>query len=88
MEKLKLTNFKIIEKESIKGDTYFIIFDDDNEGGNNAYFCWQGTLKTGWEDLKNNYDNLKEIEIEWEAKEKWNRVINLWSDADQGEFLF
>jgi len=39
MEKLKLTNFKIIEKESIKGDTYFIIFDDDNEGGNNAYFC-------------------------------------------------
>jgi hypothetical protein len=30
---------------------------------------------------------MKEIEIEWEAKEKGNRVINLWSDADQTGFF-
>ena len=39
MERKKLTNFKIIEKQDIKGQDYYIIFDNDNQGGNNAYFC-------------------------------------------------
>jgi hypothetical protein len=39
-KRIKLTNFKIIEKQDIKGNDYYIIFDNDNEGsGKNAYFC-------------------------------------------------
>jgi hypothetical protein len=33
-----LTNFRIVEKENIHGKPYFVIFDNDNQGGNNAYF--------------------------------------------------
>ena len=87
MERLKLTNFKIIEKQDINGNTYYIIFDNDNESGKNAYFCWEGTVKTGWEDLKNDYDSLKKLEIEWEAKEKGNRVINIYTDSTNDFFI-
>jgi hypothetical protein len=40
IKKKKLTNFAVREKEDVKGNTYFIIFDNDDEGsGKNAYFC-------------------------------------------------
>ena len=64
MASKKLTNFKIIERQDSKGNDYYIIFDNDQEYGNNAYFCWKGTVKTGWEDLIRNRDNMKEIEID------------------------
>jgi len=35
----KLTNFKVIERQDSKGQDYFIIFDENNLGKNNAYFC-------------------------------------------------
>ena len=83
----KLTNFKVIERQDSKGQDYFIIFDENNPGKNNAYFCWEGSVKTGWDDLKKNRDNWKEIEIEWEEKEKGNKVINIWSDINIEDFL-
>jgi hypothetical protein len=36
--KTTLTNFKIIQRQDIKGEDYYIIF-DNNKTENNAYFC-------------------------------------------------
>jgi len=83
----KLTNFKVIKRQDSKGQDYFIIFDENNPGRNNAYFCWEGSVKKGWDDLIKNRDNWKEIEIEWEEKAKGNKVINIWSDINLEDFL-
>lgn len=78
----KLTNFKIIQKQDQKGRDYYIIFDNDYQNnGNNAYFCWLNSVKEGWENLKK--QDLTEIEIVWEPKEKGNRVTGvLVNDSD------
>jgi len=85
--KKKITNFRIIEKIDIKGQNYFIIFDNDNQDNNNAYFCWETSVKTSWGDLVKERENWKEIEIEYEDKEKGNKVVNIWSDTSETEFL-
>jgi len=84
----KLTNFKIIARQDKKGQDYFIIFDNNEEGsGKNGYFCWLDGIQIGKEDLLLKRDNWKEIEIEYEEKEKGNRVINIWSDTNKKEIL-
>lgn len=85
--KKKLTNFKIIERKDKNDQDYFIIFDNDQFGGNNAYFCWDGSVKTGWNDLLEKRSDWKEIEIEFEEKEKGNKVVNIWSELDGFEIL-
>lgn len=87
MFKKKLTNFKVIQKMDIKGQDYFIIFDNDNQGGKNAYFCWTESIKTGKEDLVKNWQNWKEIEIEYQENEKGNKVIGIWSNTNDFDFL-
>jgi hypothetical protein len=39
LTKKTLTNFKVVEKTDVKGQNYYIIFDNNNQNGNNAYFC-------------------------------------------------
>ena len=87
LTKKTLTNFKVVEKTDVKGQNYYIIFDNNNQNGNNAYFCWNGTVKTGWTDLLEKRTIWKEIEIEYEEKEKGNKVVNIWSDTDELNFL-
>ena len=87
VEQKKLTNFNVIEKTDFKGKIYFIIFNNDEETSKNAYFCWQETLKEVWDDLVKNRDLWKEIEIEYEEREKGNKVINIWSDTNETELL-
>ena len=84
----KLTNFKIIEKTDAKGQDYYIIFDNNEQGsGKNAYFCWEQTLRNAWNDLKRNRDNWKEIDIVYEEREKGNKVAELFSDTNSMDFL-
>ena len=85
--KKKLTNFKVIQKNDRTGKEYFIIFDNDNQGANNAYFCWPEGIQIGKDDLLKNRDSWKEIEIEYEEKEKGNKVLNIWSDTNESNFL-
>lgn len=85
MKSKKLTNFKIIERQDTKGNDYYIIFDNEISG-NNAYFCWKSTVKEGWESLKKQ-DDLLEIEIEFEEKEKGNRVINVFANTANEFFV-
>jgi len=35
----KLTDFNVIEQVDSKGKNYFIIFNNQEEKGKNAYFC-------------------------------------------------
>ena len=86
-KKKLLTNFKVIQKTDIKGQDYYIIFDNANPDSKNAYFCWSESVKSGKEDLLKNWQNWKEIEIEYQENEKGNKVINIWSDTDADNFL-
>ena len=44
MPTTNLKNITIDERQTINGDTFFIIKDNDN---NQAYFCFQNKLKEG-----------------------------------------
>ena len=73
----KLTDFNVIEQVDSKGKNYFIIFNNQEEKGKNAYFCWSETLKSQWKDFDNK-DRWREIKIEYEEREKGNKVINIF----------
>ncbi|HLX52753.1 MAG TPA: hypothetical protein VKR58_02375 [Aquella sp.] len=74
MPTTNLKNITIDERQTINGDTFFIIKDNDN---NQAYFCFQNKLKEGWQDLLSNRENIKEVEIEYIEQERGNKVISL-----------
>lgn len=85
MKLIKLTNIKIIEKQDRNLNTYYIIFNQDST--NEAYFCWEKTIKVGWTDFAKNWENIREIELEYEETDKGNKVINILSH-DQSLDLF
>jgi hypothetical protein len=85
MKLQELTNIKIIEKQDKNLNTYYIIFNQDST--NEAYFCWEKTIKTGWQEFKSNWANIQRIEFEYEETEKGNKVINIFSH-DQSLDIF
>lgn len=78
-----LKNVIIEERQTIDGETFFIIKDNEN---NQAYFCFQNKLKEGWRDLINNRESIKEVEIEYMEHERGNKVISLYINKEE-EFL-
>ncbi|CAG8655152.1 5675_t:CDS:2, partial [Racocetra persica] len=54
-------------KEDKNLNPYYLIIDKDT---NNAYFCFSGAVKSGWEDLTNNYESIHEVELEFETNER------------------
>ena len=85
MKLKELTNIKIIQKQDRNLNTYYIIFNQNST--NEAYFCWERTIKIGWPEFKNNWANIQRIEFEYEELEKGNKVINILSH-DQSLDLF
>ena len=67
MPTTNLKNITIDERTTISGETYFIIKDNDQ---NQAYFCFQNKVREGWQELVNNKENIREIEIEFEKTKK------------------
>ena len=61
MPTLNLKNITIKEKQDSQNRTYYLIVDNESD---NAYFCFSGAVKSGWEDLTNNWQEIKEVEIE------------------------
>jgi len=57
----------------------------DNEN-DNAYFCFEKAVKDGWNDLVNNWENSKEVEIEFVENERGNKVISLYA-SKEGEII-
>jgi len=73
MPTVNLKNITIIQKEDKNLNPYYLIVDNESD---NAYFCFSGAIKSGWEDLVNGYQNIREVEFETNERGN-NKVINL-----------
>jgi len=65
MPTLNLKNITIKKLQDKNFNDYFLIVNNDNQ--DEAYFCFEWTIKEGWTDLMNNWENIKEVEIEFET---------------------
>ena len=83
MPTANLKDITIDERQTINGETFFVIRNNENS---QAFFCFQNKVKEGWQDLTNNRESIKEIEIEYEEHERGNKVVNLYVNKE-GEFL-
>ena len=85
MPTLNLKNITIKKLEDKNLNTYYLIVNQDNQ--DEAYFCFEWTLKEGWTDLKNNWENIKEVEIEFEENEKnfktYRKVVSFYSPESE-----
>jgi len=73
MPVLSLKNITISERTTINGETYFLIKDNEDQ----VYFCFQNNLKDSWNELVNNWQVIKEIEIEYKENGGYKQVIGL-----------
>lgn len=89
MPTISLKNITIKKLTDKNFNTYFLIIDNDNQ--DEAYFCFEKTVKEGWSDLVNNYENIKEIELEFEEKETnfktYRQVISLYFSQENELFV-
>ena len=88
MPTLNLKNITIKKLEDRNFKPYYVIV--NNESSEEAFFCFEGTVKEGWDSLINNWENLKEVEIEFEEREHdfktyW-KVISVYT-PNEGEFI-
>ena len=83
---LKNITIKKLEDKNFK--PYYVIVNNDNQ--DEAYFCFEWTVKEGWQELVSNWENLKEVEIEFEEKEAnfktYRKVVSLYA-SQEGEFI-
>ncbi|CFW92717.1 protein of unknown function [endosymbiont DhMRE of Dentiscutata heterogama] len=84
MPTLNLKNITIQQKQDTNKKTYYLIVDKDTD---NAYFCFSGAVKSGWEDLITDYQNICEVELEFKTNERGNnKVISLYAFRE-GEII-
>ena len=81
MSSLNLKNITIKKLEDRNLNTYYLIVNNDNQ--DEAYFCFSKTVKEGWNDLVNNWESIKEVEIEFTESENnfktYKRVVSFYS---------
>jgi len=81
MPTLNLKNITIKKLEDRNFNPYYVIV--NNENSNEAYFCFEWTVKDGWTDLVNNWEQIKEVEIEFIENERdfkvYRKVVSLYS---------
>lgn len=89
MPTLNLTNITIKKLEDKNLNTYFLIIDNNNP--HEAFFCFEKTVKEGWNNLVNNWESIKEIEIEFEEKEvnfkTYKRATSLFTPQEGEIFI-
>ena len=85
MPSLNLKNITIKKLEDKNLNTYFVIVNNHNL--DEAYFCFEKAVKEGWTDLKNNWESIKEVEIEFEENEKnfktYRKVVSFYSPQSE-----
>ena len=85
MPTLNLKNITIKKKQDKNFNDYYLIVNNDNQ--DEAYFCFSGAVKSGWEDLTNNYETIQEVELEFETNERGNnKVVSLYA-IKEGEII-
>lgn len=79
MPTLNLKNIIIKKLEDKNLNTYYLIVNQDNQ--DEVYFCFEKTVKEGWDSLVNNWENIQEVEIEYTENENnfktYRKVVNL-----------
>ena len=62
----------------------------NNDNQDEVFFCFEWTVKSGWQDLVSNWENIKEVEIEFEEREQnfkvYRKVVSLWTNQE-GEII-
>ena len=88
MPTTNLKNITIKKLEDRNFKPYYLIVNNDNQ--DEAFFCFEGTVKSGWDSLVSNYENIKEVEIEYTEKENnfkpYRQVISIYT-PNEGEFI-
>jgi len=81
MPTLNLKNITIKKLQDKNFNDYFLIVNNENQ--EEAFFCFEWTLKEGWTDLKNNWENIREVEIEFTENERdfktYRKVVSFYS---------
>ena len=81
MPTLNLKNITIKQKEDKNFNKYYLIVNNESD---NAYFCFEKAVKDGWQDLITDYQNIKEVEIEYETNERGNnKVVSLYAIREE-----
>jgi hypothetical protein len=80
MPTINLQNITIKQLTDKNSNTYYLIVNNENQ--DEAYFCFSGTInQETWQELEDNYEIIKEVEIEYSEKESglktYRKVINL-----------
>ena len=87
MTTLNLTNITIKKLEDKNFKPYYVIVNNDNQ--DEAYFCFEWTVKEGWQKLVDEWENIREVEIDYIENERdfkvYKKVVSLWSQ--EGEII-
>ena len=87
MPSLNLKNITIKKLEDRNFKPYYLIV--NNENSDEAFFCFEGTVKSGWDSLVSNYENIREVEIEYTEKKNnfktYRQVISVYTP--EGEII-
>lgn len=87
MPTLNLKNITIKKLEDKNFKTYYLIVNNDNP--DEAFFCFEGTVKSGWDNLVSSWENIREVEIEYTEKEQnfktYRQVVSVY--VSEGEFI-
>ena len=82
---LNLKNITIKKLEDRNFNTYYLIVNNDNQ--DEAFFCFEKTVKEGWDSLVNNWESLKEVEIEFTENENnfktYRKVISFYAPQER-----
>lgn len=89
MPAVNLKNITIKKLEDRNFITYYLIMNNDNQ--DEAFFCFEKTVKEGWNELVNNWEKLKEVEIEFEERENnfktYKKVVSLYTNKEEEIFV-
>ena len=89
MPTLNLKNITIKKLEDKNFNTYYLIVNNDNQ--DEAFFCFEKTVKEGWNDLVSNWENIREVEIEYTENEKnfktYRQVVSFYSPESEEIFV-
>ena len=89
MTTTNLKNITVKKLEDRNFKPYFLIVNNDNQ--DEAFFCFEGTVKSGWDSLVSNWENIREAEIEFEEKENnfktYRKVVSLWTNQEGEIFV-
>ena len=89
MPTVNLKNITIKKLEDRNFKPYYVIVNNDNQ--DEAFFCFEWTLKDGWNELVNNWEQIKEVEIEYIENERdfkvYRKVVSLYSPQTEDIFV-